>query len=509
MDHGADLERLLGRCRAKVPSSAVAARVLLQSGLKTAATGEARTRSTLGVLMVLEWCVPTCHASFRQAVAGERWMRKLVDLCRKDATEQALVRQTIAQLIANWAAWYAGAAACAGFEGGCEMLRNQGYSLPLPASRSEMIEGGSGSAVADGTTAELPAAEPGPHGVPGLQLRLHGLTLGRADTPQYLTAPAGDTNAKVDAELEIMREDISQLEATLKQCAAGKRLSSIDRADAAQAAQDTRGWQARLSALLGRNASGAGTHRPEALSTETREQIDALLSKIDSLLHQWEEVAPVERRNRARTFTGELQAGQTPRDAETGIGSSAAAALASGSLGGVPLPAGAAARPSTASPGGGTGNGELATPRSRQLFLHNPKLLTARGPALMSARGGAVIAKPPSLAIEGGPGVPPGFKLGSPPKKLAGSPLGRRHSDTMAVAAGGGSGNGDGGAESPQMRHLDLAVSQESARARKKAAGGGDGGGLKLDLAHLDLAMPDGTAGTPGWMDDFLASDQV
>ena len=347
----------------------------------------------------------------------------------------------------------------------------------------------------------------GPHGVPGLQLRLRGLTLGRADTPQHLTAPAGDTNAKVDAELEIMREDISQLEATLKQCAAGKRLSSIDRADA-QAAQDTRGWQARLSALLGRNASGAGTHRPEALSTETREQIDALLSKIDSLLHQWEEVAPVERRNRARTFTGELQAGQTPRDAETGIGSSAAAALASGSLGGVPLPAGAAARPSTASPGGGTGNGELATPRSRQLFLHNPKLLTARGPALMSARGGAVIAKPPSLAIEGGPGVPPGFKLGSPPKKLAGSPLGRRHSDTMAVAAGGGSGNGEGGAETPQLRHLDLAVSQESARARRRA-GGGDGGGLKLDLAHLDLAMPDGTAGTPGWMDDFLASDQV
>ena len=49
------------------------------------------------------------------------------------------------------------------------MLRNQGYSLPLPASRSEMIEGGSGSAVADGTPAELPAAEPGPHGVPGLQ----------------------------------------------------------------------------------------------------------------------------------------------------------------------------------------------------------------------------------------------------------------------------------------------------------------------------------------------------
>ena len=110
--------------------------VLLQSGLKTAATGEARTRSTLGVLMVLEWCVPTCHASFRQAVAGERWMRKLVDLCRKDATEQALVRQTIAQLIANWAAWYAGAAACAGEEGArCCAIKGTPCRFPHRAPR--------------------------------------------------------------------------------------------------------------------------------------------------------------------------------------------------------------------------------------------------------------------------------------------------------------------------------------------------------------------------------------
>ena len=213
--------------------------------------------------MVLEWCVPTCHASFRQAVAGERWMRKLVDLCRKDATEQALVRQTIAQLIANWAAWYAGAAACAGYEGGCEMLRNQGYSPAASRIALRDDRGGSGSAVADGTPAELPGGARTTR-----RSRAAAATARadarRADTPQYLTAPAGDTNAKVDAELEIMREDISQLEATLKQCAAGKRLSSIDRADAAQAAQDTRGWQARLSALLGRNASGAGDAPPRS-----------------------------------------------------------------------------------------------------------------------------------------------------------------------------------------------------------------------------------------------------
>ncbi|MGB0515154.1 MAG: hypothetical protein ACPGJE_09985, partial [Wenzhouxiangellaceae bacterium] len=41
--------------------------------------------------------------AFRQAVAGERWVRKLVDLCRKDTTEQALVRSTVMQLISNWA----------------------------------------------------------------------------------------------------------------------------------------------------------------------------------------------------------------------------------------------------------------------------------------------------------------------------------------------------------------------------------------------------------------------
>ena len=49
-------------------------------------------RSALAVLMLLEWCVPTCHAAFRQVIAGERWVRKLVDLVRKDATDPVRVR---------------------------------------------------------------------------------------------------------------------------------------------------------------------------------------------------------------------------------------------------------------------------------------------------------------------------------------------------------------------------------------------------------------------------------
>ena len=71
--------------------------------------------------MLVEWCVPTCPEAFRQAVASDRWVRKLVDLCRKDATDQALVRTTVLQLIANWSSWYSSAPACAGFEKACEI----------------------------------------------------------------------------------------------------------------------------------------------------------------------------------------------------------------------------------------------------------------------------------------------------------------------------------------------------------------------------------------------------
>ena len=108
LDCSAQLEDRLARAESKVAACATAARVLLNTGLKHASafSDEPRVRSTLGCLMLIEWCVPTCPDAFRQAVAGERWVRKLVDLCRKDSTDQALVRSTVMQLVSNWIEWF-------------------------------------------------------------------------------------------------------------------------------------------------------------------------------------------------------------------------------------------------------------------------------------------------------------------------------------------------------------------------------------------------------------------
>ena len=53
-------------------------RVLRQS-LKTVGKDENRARSPLAVLMIVEWCVPVVDSSFRQALAGDRWVRRLVE----------------------------------------------------------------------------------------------------------------------------------------------------------------------------------------------------------------------------------------------------------------------------------------------------------------------------------------------------------------------------------------------------------------------------------------------
>ena len=96
MDCGTELEQMLRGRANQVACNVCSAKALLQAGLKSASAArfkdEPRVRAALAVLMLLEWCVPTCHSSFRQVIAGERWVRKLVDLVRKDATDQVLVR---------------------------------------------------------------------------------------------------------------------------------------------------------------------------------------------------------------------------------------------------------------------------------------------------------------------------------------------------------------------------------------------------------------------------------
>merc|ERR1719482_2017934 len=103
LDCSAQLEDRLARAKGKVAACATAARVLLNTGLKMAGgfSDEPRVRSTLGCLMLIEWCVPTCPDAFRQAVAADRWVRKLVDLCRKDTTGELIISTTIMQLLSN------------------------------------------------------------------------------------------------------------------------------------------------------------------------------------------------------------------------------------------------------------------------------------------------------------------------------------------------------------------------------------------------------------------------
>lgn len=69
-----------------------------------------------------------CDASFRQALSGERWVRRLVELARKDASAKGLVRASVSQLLVNWREWYGAA-----FEQGVDMIRREGYNLPEPS----------------------------------------------------------------------------------------------------------------------------------------------------------------------------------------------------------------------------------------------------------------------------------------------------------------------------------------------------------------------------------------
>ena len=80
------------------------------------------------------------------------------------------------QLLVNWAAWYAGEPACAGFEGGCEMLRGDGLTLP-PAAIKEFELGTTPTRGAPGSAAA--------RGVPGLALGSlsGGRTLTRTPNP--------------------------------------------------------------------------------------------------------------------------------------------------------------------------------------------------------------------------------------------------------------------------------------------------------------------------------------
>eukprot|EP00966_Prymnesium_polylepis_P062840 1458452-Prymnesium_polylepis.2 len=89
--------------------------------------GDSRwTQHTLALLLLLEWCVPVCDKHLREELASNLWLSRLVELAKNDTSEAQLVRATIAQLLANWAAWYDA------FADGIWRLKKEGISVPTP-----------------------------------------------------------------------------------------------------------------------------------------------------------------------------------------------------------------------------------------------------------------------------------------------------------------------------------------------------------------------------------------
>ena len=252
---------------------------------------------------------------------------------------------------------------------------------------------------------------------------------------------------------------------------------------------------------------------------------------MDRLLTEWEKVAPVERRARVRNVTAqELRSGQTPRGGAGTPGGmqSPGSVLARGEINGVPLPAmtprvaaggggGAGGAPVPTNPNllgaggaGGAGGGPGgATPRQRQLFLHNPKLLTARGGMLskpgelqaqLSARGlgggtrrrtgsevtprqgtagGAGASSSPPDGADGERSPPQGFQLNLP---------GAKKSSPLRPPGGGGGGDGDGDGsddEDAAMTRTKLAAPPPGSQSKR---GPPPGMGLQLKGMSLELA---------------------
>ena len=163
----------------------------------------------------------------------------------------------------------------------------------------------------------------------------------------------------------------------------------------------------------------------------------------------------------------------TPRVA----GAAAAARGGAGGAGGAPLPT----NPSLLGGGGGRG---AATPRQRQLFLHNPKLLTARGGMLakpgelqaeLSARGrrsGSEVTPRQEVPDDGGRSPPKGLQLSLP---------GARRSSPLSPQKGGGGEGGEGGSddEGAAMRRSGLAAPPPGSQSKR---GPPPGIGLQLKV---------------------------
>ena len=314
VDCATQMEKLMYQVRNKAKGAACALRVL-RSGVKPVGADESRARSALAVLMMLEWCVPVCDSAFRTALAGERWVRRLIELARKDASDKLLVRATVMQLLINWQSWYGG-----GFMGGVEMLQREGYALPEPTRMQ------------DGT--ETPRVMVSPDSSVSL-----GMPLGQVGGAGiHGPAHSGEKEEAVKAEMGVMREDLELLRHAVQARKAGK-LEVGELAEARQAANDCSGWLQRLAQLLGSSVGGQTTRRnaTDALvsfSEATKEALRVLQQEMAELHRTFQAAYPGrkgfamsgtpraggDRQGAAGGASALLHLGQTPRTRELFMG---------------------------------------------------------------------------------------------------------------------------------------------------------------------------------------------
>eukprot|EP00965_Chrysotila_dentata_P254114 6211766-Pleurochrysis_carterae.AAC.2 len=258
-------ESLVGACRNKANGAGRALRVL-RSGIKPVGSDEGRARSALALLMLLEWCVPTCHESFRRELSSERWMRRLVELGRKDSSAQRLVHRTVSQLLVNWAEWYGG-----DFQNGVAMLSRQGEELP--------------------SATRMPDGSETPRGPPALVQPHAPRKLGPASQQRAANVGESALNAEVGvrAEMAVMRDDVEVLRRALEQRKQGA-LDGVELAEAKQACTDCSGWLQRLSQLLGAGVSGQQTPRRAAEAEVAGALSDEIKAELAALQRQMAEV---------------------------------------------------------------------------------------------------------------------------------------------------------------------------------------------------------------------------
>ena len=489
------MEKLMHQVRNKGKGAACALRVL-RSGVKPVNADESRARSALAVLMMLEWCVPVCDSAFRNALAGERWVRRLVELARKDASDKLLVRATVTQLLVNWNSWYGG-----GFQQGVEMLTREGYTMPDPTRMQDGTE-------TPRVMVSPDSSQSGPMILGGLQ-GMDGLG----------GAASKEKEEAVKAEMGVMREDLELLRHAVQARKAGK-LEVGELAEARQAANDCSGWLQRLAQLLGSSVGGQTTRRnaTDALasfSEATKEALRVLQQEMAELHRTFQAAYPGRKgfamsgTPRASSTAGGnqasalLQLSQTPRTREMFMSTSGANADSGTDRGGgVPTLSEFFGVSAPGAGGGQQPRNRASSPPLGQQMSRRDESGTQRGDEHTDG-----LSPPHTSPRNGGEGLSPERSGSSPtPANRLSAPV------VPKLRLGGGIGGEPAAPAPPALPKLDLGGPRRPAEPSQRSARGMD---LKLGMppapaldlgAQLEIALADDDEYDPSRYDHDASS---